>query len=101
MGKYFNCQNAPQLENTLKLLVIQSCRGTLEQPSYDGIDSSATGEKRNLDGYFKNTIIALKTFQNNQAVRFPKDGTPYTQKFCEAFKQGQSLSLMDFFHGYC
>ena len=29
--KYFNSQNAPQLENTLKLLVIQSCRGSLEQ----------------------------------------------------------------------
>ena len=34
--KYFNYQNAPQLENTLKLLVIQSCRGSLEQPSYRG-----------------------------------------------------------------
>ena len=30
-------------------------------------------------------------------MRFPKDGTPYIQKFCEAFEQGQSLSIMDFF----
>ena len=81
--KYFNSQNAPHLENTLKLLVIQSCRGTLEQPSYDGIDSSATGEKRNLDGYFKNTIVAHSTMQNYSSVRCPENGTPYIQHFCE------------------
>ena len=95
--KYFNSQNAPHLENTLKLLVIQSCRGSLEQPSYDGFESSATSAKRNLDGYFKNTIVAHSTMQNYGSVRFPTNGTPYIQNFCEAFEQGQSLNIIDFF----
>ena len=38
--KHFNYQNAPQLENTLKVLIIQSCRGSMEQPSYDAVEST-------------------------------------------------------------
>ena len=57
----------------------------------------ATGAIRNLDGYFKNTIVAHSTMQNYGSVRFPTNGTPYIQNFCEAFEQGQSLNIIDFF----
>ena len=93
--KHFNYQNAPQLENVLKVLVIQSCRGKLPQPCYDAVGS--TGANRNLDGYFKNTIVAHSTMQNYSSVRCPENGTPYIQHFCEAFEQGQSLNIIDFF----
>ena len=35
--------------------------------------------------------------QNYGSVRFPTNGTPYIQNFCEAFEQGQSLNIIDFF----
>ena len=92
--KYFSTKYAPHLDNSMKLLVIQSCRGSLEQPSFDNIDSSIA---KTMDGYFKNTFIARSTITNYTSVRFPTVGTPYIQTFCEAFDLGQSLDIIDFF----
>ena len=53
-----------QLENTLKLLVIQSCRGSLDQPSYDGVESSATKGQLSSEWIYEVIVCPKITTKN-------------------------------------
>lgn len=96
--RHFSTKNAPHLENVVKLLVIQSCRGTKEQLCWQDDANPTSAKMKNVDGIFKNTFLAQSTIPNYKSVRNVYEGTPYIQNLCGAFEKNfKNLNIVDMF----
>ena len=78
---HFSSTERPALDDVLKLIVVQSCRGDLFPVYYDANNPIPKSY------FYKNILVGSSAKKGHRSIRIPGVGCPYIQYFCSIMRE--------------